>query len=110
MLLRPLHLALIGVAIAVPAAAQSTAEIGGLRYIGAVTVPNDKMVDGTLVGGLSGIDYDAAAEEFDEVASGDRRGGCARALGLLVSLAHLAASFFCFAASAARRTAATTRE
>lgn len=60
--LRPLHLALISLAVAVPAAAQSTAEIGGLRFIGAVTVPNDKVVDGTLVGGLSGIDYDPAAD------------------------------------------------
>ena len=60
--LRPLHLALISVAIAFPAAAQSTAEISGLRYIGSVTVPNDTMVDGTLVGGLSGIDYDPVAD------------------------------------------------
>jgi hypothetical protein len=60
-LLRPLHLAALGLAIAFPAAAQSTAEIG-LRFIGTVTVPNDKTVDGTLVGGLSGIDYDPAAD------------------------------------------------
>jgi hypothetical protein len=60
-LLRPLHLAALGIAIAFPAAAQSTAEIG-LRFIGTVTVPNDKTVDGTLVGGLSGIDYDPAAD------------------------------------------------
>jgi hypothetical protein len=45
-----------------PASAQSTPEIGSLRFIGAVIVPNDTMVDGTLVGGLSGIDYDAAAD------------------------------------------------
>ena len=60
-LLRPLHLAVLGFAIAFPAAAESTAEIG-LRFIGTVTVPNDKTVDGTLVGGLSGIDYDPAAD------------------------------------------------
>lgn len=59
-LLRPLRLAALGLAIAFPAAAQSTAEIG-LRFIGTVTVPNDKTVDGTLVGGLSGIDYDSVA-------------------------------------------------
>jgi hypothetical protein len=59
-LLRPLHLAALGLAIAFPVAAQSTAEIG-LHFIGTVTVPNDKTVDGTLVGGLSGIDYDSAA-------------------------------------------------
>ncbi|HKP23747.1 MAG TPA: esterase-like activity of phytase family protein [Dongiaceae bacterium] len=60
--MRSLHLAVLGLAIAFPAAAQSTAEIGSLHFIGAVTVPNDKMVDGTLVGGLSGIDYDPAAD------------------------------------------------
>ncbi len=61
-LLRPLPLAALGLALAFPAAAQSTAEIGGLRFIGAVTVPNDQTIDGTLVGGLSGIDYDPAAD------------------------------------------------
>ncbi len=60
-LLRPLPLAALSLALAFPAAAQSTAEIGGLRFIGAVTVPNDQTIDGTLVGGLSGIDYDPAA-------------------------------------------------
>jgi hypothetical protein len=61
-LLRSFHLALLGLAIALSAAAQSSAEIGALHFIGAVTVPNDRMVDGTLVGGLSGIDYDPAAD------------------------------------------------
>ena len=60
-LLRPFHLAVIGFAIAFPAAAQSTAEISP-KFIGAVTVPNNLTVDGTLVGGLSGIDYDPAAD------------------------------------------------
>ena len=46
----------------VAAGAQSTSDIGGLRFIGAITLPNDTMVDGTLVGGLSGIDYDPAAD------------------------------------------------
>lgn len=59
-LLRPLLLAALGLAIAFPAAAQSTAD--GPKFIGAVTVPNDQMVDGTLVGGLSGIDYDPKAD------------------------------------------------
>jgi hypothetical protein len=45
-----------------PAAAQSPAEIGSLKFIGAITVPNDATVDGMLVGGLSGIDYDPAAD------------------------------------------------
>jgi hypothetical protein len=61
-LLRPLLFATLGVAIAFPASAQSTAEIGGLRFIGSVTLPNDTTVDGTLVGGLSGIDYDPVAD------------------------------------------------
>ncbi len=61
-LLRSLHLAALGLAIAFPAAAQSSAEIGALHFIGAVTVPNDTMIDGTLVGGLSGIDYDPDAD------------------------------------------------
>ena len=60
--LRPLPLAALSLALVFPAAAQSTAEIGGLRFIGAVTVPNDHTADGTLVGGLSGIDYDPAAD------------------------------------------------
>jgi hypothetical protein len=60
--LPPLLLAALSLALAFPAAAQSTAEISGLRFIGAVTVPNDKTVDDTLVGGLSGIDYDPAAD------------------------------------------------
>ena len=49
-------------AIALPAVAQPTTDIGGLRFIGAVTVRNDATVDGTLVGGLSGIDYDPATD------------------------------------------------
>jgi hypothetical protein len=61
-LLRSLSLAALGLTIAFPAAAQSSAEIGALHFIGAVTVLNDRMVDGTLVGGLSGIDYDPAAD------------------------------------------------
>jgi hypothetical protein len=61
-LLRSLPIAALSFALAFPAAAQSTAEIGGLRFIGAVTVPNDQTVDGTLVGGLSGIDYDPATD------------------------------------------------
>ena len=31
-----------------------------LRFLGATTVPNDASVDGTLVGGLSGLDYSPA--------------------------------------------------
>jgi hypothetical protein len=41
------------------ASAQPNA-IGSLRFLGATTIPNDATVDGTLVGGLSGLDYDPA--------------------------------------------------
>jgi hypothetical protein len=46
------------------AAADPAATIGGLRFLGATTLPNDDEVDGTLVGGLSGIDYDPASQEW----------------------------------------------
>src|SRR5690349_15169328 len=35
--------------------------IGSLRFLGATIIPNDAQVDGTLVGGLSGLDYDPAS-------------------------------------------------
>jgi hypothetical protein len=41
------------------ASAQPNA-IDSLRFLGATTIPNDATVDGTLVGGLSGLDYDPA--------------------------------------------------
>jgi hypothetical protein len=34
--------------------------IGSLRFLGATTIQNDFQLDGTLVGGLSGLDYDPA--------------------------------------------------
>jgi hypothetical protein len=34
--------------------------VGSLRFLGATTIPNDAQVDGTLVGGLSGLDYNPA--------------------------------------------------
>jgi hypothetical protein len=51
-------------------AAQADA-IGPLRFIGAVQLPNDLRVAGTPVGGLSGLDYDAASDRF-AVISDDR--------------------------------------
>jgi hypothetical protein len=45
------------VACALPARPQPQ-EVGRLRFIGSVVLPNDTIVDGTLVGGLSGIYYD----------------------------------------------------
>ena len=45
-------------------ATAESAPIVSLRFIGAATIPNDAMVDGTLVGGLSGLDYDAANHDF----------------------------------------------
>ena len=41
-LLRSLPLAALNLALALPAAAQSTTEIGGVRFIGAVTVPKTR--------------------------------------------------------------------
>jgi hypothetical protein len=63
-LLHPATAALVLLAGAPSVDARSIAEIGGLRFIGAATVPNDAMVDGTLVGGLSGIDYDPEADLY----------------------------------------------
>jgi hypothetical protein len=53
--------ALLVLVLAPPAPA---APLGALRFAGAATVPNDKQVDGTLVGGLSGIDFDPASGLF----------------------------------------------
>jgi hypothetical protein len=38
--------------------------IGSLHFLGAATVPNDARVDGTLVGGLSGLDYNPATGQW----------------------------------------------
>ena len=38
--------------------------ISSLRFLGATNVSNDAQVDGTLVGGLSGIDYDPGSKEW----------------------------------------------
>jgi hypothetical protein len=42
------------------AAAADPGTIGSLRFLGATTIPNDAEVDGTSVGGLSGLDYNPA--------------------------------------------------
>lgn len=47
---------LVALAAVLPAHAES---VGDLRFIGAVTLPNDLKLDGAPVGGLSGLDYDA---------------------------------------------------
>ena len=46
------------------AAADPSITIGSLRFLGATNVPNEAEVDGTLVGGLSGIDYDPVSQEW----------------------------------------------
>jgi hypothetical protein len=56
---RTLLLAAIFVAAASTASAQPN-RIGSLRFLGAATIPYDAQVDGTRVGGLSGLDYNAA--------------------------------------------------
>lgn len=60
-----------GTPVASPTAMNATAEIGAVRVIGIQTVANDLLVDETLVGGLSGIDYDPVADRWI-VVSDDR--------------------------------------
>lgn len=57
-LTRLLLAAVLGAPLAAPLAAQAQT-VSGLKLLGNVTVANDTLVDGTLVGGLSGLDYDA---------------------------------------------------
>jgi hypothetical protein len=38
--------------------------VASLRFLGATTIPNDAQVDGTLVGGLSGLDYNPASDTW----------------------------------------------
>ncbi|KAF0811696.1 hypothetical protein IGB42_03854 [Andreprevotia sp. IGB-42] len=45
-------------------AAHAAPPIASLRLIGTRTIANDLYVDGTLVGGLSGIDYDRATDRW----------------------------------------------
>jgi len=63
---------LVSLAQSTPAATPSApVTVGDVRVIGSQTVPNDLMVDNTLVGGLSGIDYDAVDNSF-VIVSDDR--------------------------------------
>jgi len=56
---------LVSLAQSTPAATPTApVTVGDVRVIGSQTVPNDLMVDNTLVGGLSGIDYNAADNSF----------------------------------------------
>jgi hypothetical protein len=54
--------ALLGVAAGAASAQPNT--IGSLRFLGASTIPNDAQVDGTLVGGLSGLDFNPALGQW----------------------------------------------
>src|SRR5438128_507529 len=60
----PIALLLTALALIGLPAATNAATIGSLRFIGVATIPNDQQVDGTLVGGLSGLDYDAGSDSF----------------------------------------------
>jgi len=62
-LILPLVLALI-VLLGRAALADSSIKIGSLRFLGATNVANDATVDGALVGGLSGIDYDPISKKW----------------------------------------------
>jgi hypothetical protein len=53
-------------------------EIGSLRFIGEQDVPNDLTVDETLVGGLSGIDYDPATGNWLAISDDRSQNGAAR--------------------------------
>jgi hypothetical protein len=64
-MLRPLLIAAAATLLAADiATADPSATIGGLRFLGATVIPNDAEVDGMLVGGLSGIDYDPASQRW----------------------------------------------
>jgi hypothetical protein len=56
----------------------SAESVRSLRFIGAVTVPNELRVDGTLVGGLSGIDYDRKTRQWILISDDSSRRGPAR--------------------------------
>jgi hypothetical protein len=59
---RPLILSGLLLLAAIPQGQAEDATLGTLHYLGAATIPNDATVDGTPVGGLSGLDYDPAAQ------------------------------------------------
>lgn len=57
------HLAALGMVVGCASSHMPPmADVESARFIGAVTIPNDEKVDSTVVGGLSGIDYDAGAD------------------------------------------------
>jgi len=63
--LRSTAIALVAAALlaGLPASGGATT-IGSLRFVGVTTIANDQQFDGTLVGGLSGLDYDPAGDSF----------------------------------------------
>src|SRR5579875_1505228 len=46
------------------ASGQAATTIGSLRFLGAYNIPYNKRFNGTTIGGLSGIDYDAAKKVY----------------------------------------------
>ncbi len=58
------RVALIIALFMVVAGGSQAEPIGGLRFIGGVAFPQGLEVDGTRIGGLSGLDYDAAKDRF----------------------------------------------
>lgn len=54
---RSLLLAIALLTAGAGAASANPNTVGSLRFLGQTTIPNDAEVDGTLVGGLSGLDY-----------------------------------------------------
>ncbi len=56
--------ALIVTAILLSSGSVQAEPLSSLRFVGGVTLPQNLMIDGTRVGGLSGLDYDAARDSF----------------------------------------------
>ncbi|XLZ70982.1 esterase-like activity of phytase family protein [Massilia sp. SR12] len=66
-----LGVALAGCGTPPRAIAPLATSVAGLRFIGEQRVPHQAMYDGTMLGGFSGLDYDAAAGRW-VIASDDR--------------------------------------
>ena len=56
--------ALIVIAVVLSSGSVQGEPIASLRFVGGVTLPHNLIVDGTRVGGLSGLDYDVARDSF----------------------------------------------
>ncbi len=71
---------------ATPVATPAAEPLGVVSVVASATVPNDLMVDGTLVGGLSGIDYDPESGQW--IVLSDDRSDSAPARSYALDLAY----------------------